>query len=37
MTTPTIPTATVAEAAPVITVLTLAFRTDPGVRWTYPD
>jgi ribosomal protein S18 acetylase RimI-like enzyme len=37
MTTPTIKTATVAEVAPVIAVLTLAFGTDPGVRWTYPD
>jgi len=37
MTTPTIKTATAAEAAPVIAVLTLAFCTDPGVRWTYPE
>jgi GNAT superfamily N-acetyltransferase len=37
MTTSTITTATAAEADPVIAVLTLAFRTDPGVRWTYPD
>jgi GNAT superfamily N-acetyltransferase len=37
MTTPTIKTATVAEVAPVIAVLTLAFSTDNGVRWTYPD
>jgi GNAT superfamily N-acetyltransferase len=37
MTPSTITTAAAAEADPVIAVLTLAFRTDPGVRWTYPD
>jgi ribosomal protein S18 acetylase RimI-like enzyme len=37
MTTLTIKTATASEADPVIAVLTLAFSTDPGVRWTYPD
>ena len=35
--TPTIMTATAADADPGIAALTLAFCTDPGVRWTYPD
>jgi len=37
MTTPTIITVTAADAERIIAVLTLAFGTDPGVRWTYPD
>ena len=37
MTTPTIKSATTAEEAAVIAVITLAFSTDPVARWAYPD
>jgi ribosomal protein S18 acetylase RimI-like enzyme len=37
MTTPTIKSATTADEAAVIAVITLAFSTDPVVRWIYPN
>jgi len=37
MTTPTIKSATTAEEAAIIAVITLAFSTDPVARWAYPD
>jgi ribosomal protein S18 acetylase RimI-like enzyme len=37
MTTPAIKTATVADEAPAIAVVVLAFSADPAVRWTWPD
>jgi ribosomal protein S18 acetylase RimI-like enzyme len=37
MTIPTIKSATTAEEAAVIAVITLAFSTDPVARWAYPD
>lgn len=37
MTTPTIKAATIADEATIIAVITLAFSTDPAVRWIYPD
>lgn len=37
MTVPTIRSATTADEAAVIAALTLAFSTDPVVRWMYPD
>ncbi len=37
MTTPQIKTATQNEVDPCIAVIVLAFSSDPGVRWMYPD
>src|SRR5262245_36274911 len=37
MTAPTIKIATTADETRVIDVLVLAFTTDPGARWTWPD
>jgi GNAT superfamily N-acetyltransferase len=37
MTTHTVETATAAEEAAVLAVLTLAFSNDPATRWTWPD
>jgi GNAT superfamily N-acetyltransferase len=37
MTTPTIKTATAADADPAIAVVTLAFSADPAARWTWSD
>src|SRR5688572_13273731 len=37
MTAPTIKTATQTDEASVISVLTLAFSSDPMVRWSHPD
>jgi ribosomal protein S18 acetylase RimI-like enzyme len=37
VTAPTIKIATAADEAHVIDVLVLAFSTDPGARWTWPD
>ena len=37
MTTPTIKTATAADAYPAIAVVTLAFSADPAARWTWSD
>jgi len=37
MTAPNIKTATVSDEARVIDILVLAFITDPGARWTWPD
>lgn len=37
MTVPAIRTATAADEAAVIDVLTLAFSADPAARWSYPD
>jgi GNAT superfamily N-acetyltransferase len=37
MASPTIRAATAAEEATVVSVLTLAFSTDPVARWMYPD
>jgi GNAT superfamily N-acetyltransferase len=37
MTTPTIKTATAADADPAIAVVTLAFSVDPAARWTWSD
>jgi ribosomal protein S18 acetylase RimI-like enzyme len=37
MTMPIIKTATESDEAGVIDVLVLAFSTDPGARWTWPD
>lgn len=37
MTLPKIKSATTADEAAVIAVITLAFSTDPVVRWVYPD
>ncbi len=37
MTTQPIRTAAPAEADPCIAVITLAFSSDPGIRWMYPD
>ena len=34
---PTIKSATAADEAAVIDVVTLAFSTDPLLRWVYPD
>jgi ribosomal protein S18 acetylase RimI-like enzyme len=37
MTMPIIKIATESDEAPVIDLLVLAFSTDPGARWTWPD
>jgi hypothetical protein len=37
VTLPIIKTATESDEARVIDVLVLAFSTDPGARWTWPD
>jgi hypothetical protein len=37
MTMPIIKIATESDEAPVIDLLVLAFGTDPGARWTWPD
>lgn len=37
MTTPTIRTATAAEAEPTIATVVLAFSADPPARWAYPE
>ena len=37
MTMQTVETATAAEEAAVIAILTLAFSSDPATRWTWPD
>ena len=37
MTTHTVETATPAEEAAVVAILTLAFSSDPATRWTWPD
>ena len=37
MTMPAIKSATTADEAAIIAVITLAFSTDPVVRWMYPN